>query len=247
MLLFFRQLSPSVRTLSRRSVGVRHASTLEPIQQSVPYGLYQDMIRSKDEMIRSKDEMMERMIQSKDETIQKMDVTIQSKDETIQSNVKTIQWVENAIQWKTTSHAKEVAQLNYQIDVAKGRYNARALLETVIDVLWQKCDVKSGENTMSGRLTRLLDGKACPGLVEYIKLAASENGVRVDQVLKEAVALYSELSRGFTPKTLWLMTASQPTFSKMLERPRWSLLPRLHVSRAATSPTIKAIAPTLCT
>ena len=48
---------------------------------------------------------------------------------------------------------------------------------------------------MSAKLQVILDGKACPGLVEYLKLAARENGEQENLVLTEARDLYKQLSK----------------------------------------------------
>ena len=115
-----RRLSAFVQACSPRSFRVDLAAALEP--QNVPYVVYLDMMSSKDEII-----------QEKDAWVKKEEERIKKEEERMEEFIKM----------KDKVHALEMARLLHKLDVAKGRYNSRAVLETCIDATWRKCKPKS--------------------------------------------------------------------------------------------------------
>ena len=94
------------------------------------------------------------------------------------------------------AHAGEVARLKHAVDVTKGVLASRAFFEASLDDAWRISGGKPGA-TRTEQLKALLSvGREarCPGLVAYLKVAASDNKVAEKDVLSAAERLFQRLS-----------------------------------------------------
>ena len=105
------------------------------------------------------------------------------------------------------SSAARVAAALYDLDVARGFLGARPLLEQSFLEL-RRGTARGGDGMRSGGskgamsqvLDELLPAKqdvksSCPGLIAYLTVAATDNGLNPEQVLRSAKELYPSLSK----------------------------------------------------
>lgn len=103
--------------------------------------------------------------------------------------------------------AERVAGALYDLDVARGILGARPLLEQSLLELRRRT-ARGGDGERSGGskgamaqvIDELLPAKAgaassCPGLIAYLTVAAEDNAMSPEQVLRSAKELYSDLSK----------------------------------------------------
>ena len=93
-----------------------------------------------------------------------------------------------------TAHAEEAEKLRHDADLAQGRVSVRAVLEASLEDV-----AKSHGGSLSGaprsqQLQRLLAKGGCEGLKSYLRVAASDNSLKEDDLLKQAPELYGALS-----------------------------------------------------
>ena len=106
-----------------------------------------------------------------------------------------VRLVEHAV-----THADALARSKHDTDVARGVVNARGLLEACLAELWQRSASSRGGGSAvhaSQKLSQLLAegaGARCPELVEYLRVAARENRVPADVLLRQARKLFDVLS-----------------------------------------------------
>ena len=99
------------------------------------------------------------------------------------------------------------ARVLYELDIARGHLDARPLLEQCLFEL-RRLTARGGDGVRSGGskgamsqvIDELLPTKAgvpssCPGLVAYLTVAAEDNDMRPEQVLRSAKELYADLSK----------------------------------------------------
>jgi hypothetical protein len=92
------------------------------------------------------------------------------------------------------AHAQEAEMLRHDADLAQGRVSIRAVLEASLEDI-----AKSHGGSLSGaprsqQLQRLLAKGGCEGLQSYLRVVASDNSIKEDDLLKQAPALYGALS-----------------------------------------------------
>jgi hypothetical protein len=83
--------------------------------------------------------------------------------------------------------------LQYALDTAESRFEARALLEAILCNLWKRVPSKRPPSGTSDQLAGLLKEGACPGLLAYLRQAADDNGVREVDLLRQTGKLYDVL------------------------------------------------------
>ena len=118
--------------------------------------------------------------------------------ESLKSQDKALDVLRDSMALSKEMHAREVAALKYELDVATGRVDARSMLEVCINELWRLSgsDVFSAKGTKS-KLASLLSGDKnniiCSRLLEYLKVLAEDNGLSEIQVLQQAPKVYEIL------------------------------------------------------
>ena len=148
-------------------------------------------IADKDKVIADKDTELRVRIAEKDKVVADKDselvMRIAGKDEVIAS-------VKEVYVQACKAHAKEAEKLRYDADLAQGRVSVRAVLEACLEDV-----AKSHGGSLSGaprsqQLQRLLAKGGCEGFQSYLRVAASDNSLKEDDLLKQAPALYGALS-----------------------------------------------------
>jgi len=94
-----------------------------------------------------------------------------------------------------SAHAKEAELLRRDADLAQGRVSIRAVLEACLEDAAKSHGGSLSGKSRSQQLARLLavDG-GCAGLVSYLRVAAGDNSLKEDDLLKQAQELFGALS-----------------------------------------------------
>jgi len=95
-----------------------------------------------------------------------------------------------------TAHAEEVEKLRHDADLAQGRVSVRAVLEASLEDVARSHGGSLSGAPRSQQLQRLLAKGGCEGLKSYLRVAASDNSLKEDDLLKQAPELYGALSGG---------------------------------------------------
>jgi hypothetical protein len=95
------------------------------------------------------------------------------------------------------AHAQEAEMLRHDADLAQGRVSIRAVLEACLEEIARAHSLGSISGLpRSQQLQRLLAKGGCEGLQSYLRVVASDNSIKEDDLLKQAPALYGALSGG---------------------------------------------------
>ena len=143
--------------------------------------------------IAEKDSELRARIAEKDKVVADKDSElvdrIAGKDEVIAS-------FKEVLAQAVKAHAKEAEELHRDADLARGRVSVRAVLEACLEDVAKS----HGGGCLSGaprsqQLQRLLAPKGgCAGLQSYLRVAANDNSLKEDDLLKQAPELYGALS-----------------------------------------------------
>jgi hypothetical protein len=134
----------------------------------------------------------------KDKVIADKDKVIADKDSELVNRIagkdEVIASCKEVFAQAVEAHAKEAEKLRYDADLALGRVSVRAVLEACIEDV-----AKSHGGGLSGaprsqQLQRLVAKGGCEGLQSYLRVAAVDNSLKEDDLLKQAPALYGALS-----------------------------------------------------
>jgi hypothetical protein len=170
-----------VRAMSRAVLAGRsHAESLLVVELRARIADKDKVAADKDKVIADKD----KVIADKDSELVNR---IAGKDEVIAS-------CKEVFAQAVEAHAKEAEKLRYDADLALGRVSVRAVLEACIEDV-----AKSHGGSLSGaprsqQLQRLVAKGGCEGLQSYLRVAAFDNSLKEDDLLKQAPALYGALS-----------------------------------------------------
>ena len=170
-----------VRAMSRAVLaGRNHAESLLVVELRARIADKDKVAADKDKVIADKD----KVIADKDSELVNR---IAGKDEVIAS-------CKEVFAQAVEAHAKEAEKLRYDADLALGRVSVRAVLEACIEDV-----AKSHGGGLSGaprsqQLQRLVAKGGCEGLQSYLRVAAFDNSLKEDDLLKQAPALYGALS-----------------------------------------------------
>jgi len=170
-----------VRAMSRAVLAGRsHAESLLVVELRARIADKDKVAADKDKVIADKD----KVIADKDSELVNR---IAGKDEVIAS-------CKEVFAQAVEAHAKEAEKLRYDADLALGRVSVRAVLEACIEDV-----AKSHGGSLSGaprsqQLQRLVAKGGCEGLQSYLRVVASDNSIKEDDLLKQAPALYGALS-----------------------------------------------------
>ena len=97
-----------------------------------------------------------------------------------------------------TANAMSESRATRRADVACGIVSVRAVFETAVETLWiiGSCgDHEAARKmTVTAMLQDVLNDKNCPGLLNYLAVAAEDNEVAYKTVLAQAKKLYSTAS-----------------------------------------------------
>ena len=170
-----------VRAMSRAVLAGRsHAESLLVVELRARIADKDKVAADKDKVIADKD----KVIADKDSELVNR---IAGKDEVIAS-------CKEVFAQAVEAHAKEAEKLRYDADLALGRVSVRAVLEASLEDV-----AKSHGGSLSGaprsqQLQRLVAKGGCEGLQSYLRVAAVDNSLKEDDLLKQAPALYGALS-----------------------------------------------------
>ena len=137
------------------------------------------LLKEKDARLLEKDSTMIFSLKEKDARLQEKDVRLQEKDA--------------FARFREAAFAKDMELLQYALDTAESRFEARALLEAILCNLWKRVPSKRPPSGTSDQLAGLLKEGACPGLLAYLRQAADDNGVREVDLLRQTGKLYDVL------------------------------------------------------
>ena len=144
------------------------------------------LLKEKDVRLQEKDSHMNFCLKEKDVLLQDKDARLQEKDVRLQEK-------DMAMRFKEAAFVKDMEALQYALDIAKSRYEARALLEAILPNVWQRVVGARPPSGASNQLAGLLKEGACPGLLAYLEQAAEDNGVRAADLLRQTGKLYDVL------------------------------------------------------
>jgi hypothetical protein len=181
-----------VRAMSRAVLAGRsHAESLLVVELRA-------RIADKDKVVADKDSELRARIAEKDKVIADKDKVIADKDSELVNRIagkdEVIASCKEVFAQAVEAHAKEAEKLRYDADLALGRVSVRAVLEACIEDV-----AKSHGGSLSGaprsqQLQRLVAKGGCEGLQSYLRVAAFDNNLKEDDLLKQAPALYGALS-----------------------------------------------------
>ena len=145
------------------------------------------VVKDKDALVKDKEAALERAVRAADALVKAKDAALERAYALVKDKDAMLERVE-------AQHAKDLAVAQHAADTAQGRIDSRSVLEASLATLWQKTK-ESTPDTVSKQLHRLLrdDGPPCPGLLEYLRQAAEDNGAREVDVLRQARKLYDVL------------------------------------------------------
>jgi len=150
-------------------------------------------IADKDKVVADKDSELRARIAEKDKVVADKDSAlvqrIADKDQVIAS-------VQALYAQACTAHAEEVEKLRHDADLAQGRVSVRAVLEASLEDVARSHGGSLSGAPRSQQLQRLLAKGGCEGLKSYLRVAASDNSLKEDDLLKQAPELYGALSGG---------------------------------------------------
>jgi len=163
-----------VRAMSRALLaGRRHAAS--PLVAEL-----RARIADKDKLVAVKDAELRARIADKDELVAVKDEVIASHKELYAQACK--------------AHAEEAEKLRHDADLAQGRVSIRAVLEASLEDIAKSHGGSLSAAPRSQQLQRLLAKGGCEGLQSYLRVVASDNSIKEDDLLKQAPALYGALS-----------------------------------------------------
>jgi len=157
--------------------------------------------RSNKDALRVADERLKETIRVADERLK--DAAERLKETSRVADERLKDAAERLVESKASS-AVLVANALYDLDVARGRLGARPLFEqSLLEVRRGTAQgVRSGgsKGVMSQVIDELLPAKAgvassCQGLIAYLTVAATDNELNPEQVLRSAKELYSVMSK----------------------------------------------------
>ena len=175
----------AVRALSRALLaGRRHAES--PLVAEL-----RARIADKDKVVADKDSELRARIAEKDKVVADRDSAlvqrIADKDQVIAS-------VQALYAQACTAHAEEAEKLRHDADLAQGRVSIRAVLEASLEDVAKSHGGSLSSAPRSLQLQCLLAKGGCEGLKSYLRVAASDNSLKEDDLLKQAPELYGALS-----------------------------------------------------
>jgi hypothetical protein len=144
------------------------------------------LLKEKDARLEEKESAMIYFLKEKDARLQEKDVRLQEKDVRLQEK-------DAFARFREAAFAKDMELLQYALDTAESRFEARALLEAILCNLWKRVPSKRPPSGTSDQLAGLLKEGACPGLLAYLRQAADDNGVREVDLLRQTGKLYDVL------------------------------------------------------
>ena len=150
-------------------------------------------LQEKDMRLQEKDSHMNLFLKEKDVLLQDKDARLQDKDARLQEKDVRLQEKDMAMRFKEAAFVKDMEALQYALDIAESRYEARALLEAILPSVWQRVVGARPPSGASNQLAGLLKEGACPGLLAYLEQAAEDNDVRAADLLRQTGKLYDVL------------------------------------------------------
>lgn len=141
------------------------------------------MLAEKDARLAAAERAMRERLSDKDALLSAKDALLAEKDARL-SDVRK-------------SHARELASAKHAADLARGLLNVRGLFEACLADVWRAAGGRPEDRaSVSDKLRQLVAAEfgRCPGLVAYLKMAAADNGVPEQELLRQTGRLYEVLS-----------------------------------------------------
>jgi len=140
---------------------------------------------------------LELVLKEKDALLQVLSASLKDKDSQMTFCLKEkdarLQILNVSLKDKAAAFAKDLETLQYALDTAESRFEARSVLEAILPNLWLRVQGKRPPSGTANQLAGLLKEGACPGLLAYLQQAAEDNGVREADLLRQTGELYDVL------------------------------------------------------
>jgi hypothetical protein len=152
------------------------------------------LLSSRDAQLAAADRELHGLLSSRDAQLAAADRELQGL---LESRDALLREKDARLSDRLVSHARELAIAMHAADLARGVLNVRGLFEACVADVWRESGgLPDDRGSVSDKLRQLLAaGPArCPGLVAYMKVAAADNGVPEQDLLRQAGRLYEVLS-----------------------------------------------------
>jgi len=183
----------------------------------------EELLKAKEERLKDKEEQLKASQRDKEEQLKAKEELLKAKEEQLKaSQMNTVERLKDKEElmvalkqhFKDTENVylRNLAQVKYNLDVAKSSMHARGVFEASVEELWaEACFARQAEiaassapplppelasGTISDKWQQLLKekGGASPPLILSFQQAAKDNGLSPKNLLRQARKLYDVLS-----------------------------------------------------